>query len=53
MEIDSAEIEIKAAIMHQDFEKVKQLLKEKSFYGKSIVSYLLKKKHNFLSFKLA
>jgi hypothetical protein len=42
-------MEIKLAIMHSDFNEVKKLLKEKSYFGKSVVSYILKKKHNFLS----
>lgn len=53
IDIDKAEIEFKLALMHNDMNKVKQLLKEKVYYGKSIVSYVLKKKYNFLSMQLA
>ena len=53
IEIDTAEIEFKSALIHKDINKVKQLLKEKIYYGKSIVSYVLKHKHNFLSMQLA
>ena len=52
LDIDLSEIEFKTALMNRDLVTVKKMLKETEFLGKSIVSYLLKKKYDSITLQL-
>lgn len=45
VEIDKSELSMKLAIFNENFEEIEKLLKNE-FLGKSMISYLLKKKMN-------
>ena len=52
IELDMTEIEFKNAFLKKSTDDLKELLKQKSFLGKSMVSYLLNKKFNSIALQL-